>query len=379
MFLRTLTITCIAASLLAGCSGGSSGVLATGAPAASTPQSAASFSFDASRFTPSSLKNNQRGSQYVPADNTISGLQYAFVGGTNPSGTLQLALPDCTASSNSGSGIIYTCTIPLPPATYGGLTLTLKAGTTTLGTGLYSGAPFIITAGNLTAIGAIAINPTLHGPGLSIITGQRTAFYMENSSQSIALAANELDPDGNIITTFYGPVANWLPLTATLGGGTTGVFFYGGVSTIPVVPTAQTGSTITVAYPFSGLPANGTSLTVTLTDNVNTNATVTIPFVSFSTTAPGNAINVSSTNANFSVTETATSGSVPDANFVSSSNCLGNITVVPGLGLNAISFGANTGQVGYTVTHAGVASGTCTLTVKSENDSLLLENITVTY
>jgi hypothetical protein len=364
----------VAATLLAACSGGSNSVLTTGANAASTPQSLVSVSLDTSRLTTSQVRNGRRGAQFVGALDVASGnLNFAFTGGANPTGTIPLS--GCAPSGNTGMGVTYTCTIVAAAATYSGLTLSLSQGSTTVANGSYVGAPFTLVSGPPPAAITVVMAPVLAGPALSIINGQAIAWYMENHIQSISLAANEVDPIGNVITTYYGPVSNWLPLTLTLGGSSAGVTFVGGATTIPAAPSAAAGSTEVIE--FNGTSSNLSTMTLTLSDNVNPNATVSVPYVSMTTTL--GAINVTGGNVNVTVTEMTTSGTVPDANFVSSSNCGANIAVLPGLGLNAITASGTTGAVTYSVQHSGGASGSCTLTVASYNDSNLNEQIAVTY
>jgi hypothetical protein len=82
---------------------------------------------------------------------------------------------------------------------------------------------------------------------------------------------------------------------------------------------------------------------------------------------------------NVTVTESITAGTVPDTNFVSSSNCPpGNVTIGPAVGLNPITQSGTTGFVTYSV-HGTSGSGSCTLNVSSFADSNLTEAIAVTY
>jgi hypothetical protein len=252
-------------------------------------------------------------------------------------------------------------------------------GATVLGAGSYinagTGNTFMITMGATTPI-AITIAPQLAGPALGIETGQAIAFFKEGHNQSIFLAANELDPVGDIITTYYGPVSDWLPLTLSLTNGTSGVSFVGGTNQILAAPSAPTGSAIGVQY--DGVSNNAVGLTVNMNDTVNPSATLTIPFVFMSaSTNPGNAINVHGTNVNVTVTESITAGTVPDANFISSSNCpLAHVAIAPLVGVNPVT---PTGFVTYSVTGDASGAGTCNFSVSSFMDSNLTESITVTY
>ena len=135
MFLRTLITASIAASFLAGCAGGSSSVLTTGAPAASAPQSSSvTFSISPNQVSGTAAKSVRR-AQYVAPLPANTAIYYAFVGGTNPTGNFPLST--CNASVNAGAGSTYTCTIVVIPAMYGGLNLTLQSGSTALSNGSY--------------------------------------------------------------------------------------------------------------------------------------------------------------------------------------------------------------------------------------------------
>jgi hypothetical protein len=378
----------VAASLLAGCSGGSSSVLTPAGPAATTPQSIVNVALDTSLLR-SAQNSSRRGAQFVGA--SVNDIHYAFTGGSAPFGDVTInpaapcpgpAGPNVTCSGNAGTGVTYTASIAAPPGTYG-LTLTLKNGSTALGSGSYINAlsapvnTFTISSGTTLPI-AISIVPILAGPALAIENGQATDFFMEGHTQSIAMSANELDPVGNIISTYYGPVTDWQTLTLSLTplSGTNGVSFIGGSSTILAPPSAPTGSTVVVQY--NGTSANTSNLVVGLTDGTNAPVSVSIPYVSMSTTAPGNALTFSSGSINTTVTETATSGSIPDTSFVGSTTCSpSNVTVTSGgqpLGLNGIVAGVGS----YTVQYVA-GTGSCSFTVSSFADSNLKEVITVNY
>ena len=177
MILRTLLVVGMAATLLAGCSGGSSSVLTTGSSASnqSAPQGV-SIRLDSDLLQPAA--SNRRGAQFVGA--SVNDIHYAFTGGAAPFG--DIALSSCGQSANGGSGITYTCTIAALPGVYG-LNLTLKNNSTVLGSGSYVNAlsvpvnTFTVTAGTTLPI-AIPITPVLAGPTLSIENGQATSFFM---------------------------------------------------------------------------------------------------------------------------------------------------------------------------------------------------------
>jgi hypothetical protein len=363
------------AAMLAACSGGSSGVLTTPA-APSAPQSLVRVSLDTSALQ--TAMNHRRGAQFVGA--SVNDIHYAFSGGTAPFGDIPLS--SCASSVNGGSGITYTCTIAALPGVYG-LTLTLKNGATVLGSGTYINAmsapvnTFTVTAGTTLPI-AIAITPVLAGPTLSIENGQATDFFIEGHVQSIAIAANELDPVGNIISTYYGPVPNWLTLTLSATGGNAGVTFVGGNTTILAPPSQPSGNTTVIQY--DGVSANLASLNLGISDGVNSATGIVVPFVSMST--PSNTMTVTSGSANTTVTESITSGTVPDANFVGSTTCsAANVLITSSgnaLALNAVTVSGTTGVGHYTVAYASGA-GSCNFTIASQADSHLSEVITVNY
>jgi hypothetical protein len=368
----------LAACLLAGCSGGSNGVLSTRSSATATYFVAVNI--DASRLTTTQVSNGRRNPKFVgPTNIANTAIQYSFVGGANPSGSIQMST--CTAGANGGTGSIYTCSIGAAAATYTGLTLTLINGVTTLGSGSYAGAPFTINGGAATGPLSVTITPVLAGPSVSIVQGQATEFFTDNTSQSIEISTNEVDGIGNIITTYYGPVSNWQTLTVTQSNGTNGMSYYGLapglVETVSQVPNSQDGAAFTLAY--AGIPTNASNLSVTVTDGVNTPATLSIPFVSM--TASTNAINVTGGQQTFFVFETISAGTLPDTSLLSTStDCGANVTFSPTLGSNALSGGgATTQHVTYTATHAGGASGTCHMLVESPTDSNLSETETITY
>jgi hypothetical protein len=366
----------MAATLLAGCSGGSSSVTPGASTPNSAPQSFIHVALDTGALE-TALKS-RRGAEFVGA--SVNDIHYAFSGGTAPFGDIPLS--SCASSANGGSGITYTCTIAALPGVYG-LTLTLKNGATVLGSGTYTNAmsvpvnTFTVTAGSTLPI-AIPITPVLAGPAISIENGQATDFFMEGHVQSIALAANELDPVGNIISTYYGPVPNWLTLTLSANGGNAGVTFVGGNTTILAPPSQPSGNTTVIQY--DGVSANVASLSLGITDGVNSASTITVPYVSMST--PSNTMTVTAGSANTTVTETISSGTVPDADFVGSTTCLAsNVTITSGglpLALNPITVSGTTGVGHYTITYVG-GTGSCTLNVASQADSHLAEAITINY
>ncbi len=373
MILRTLLVVSMAAAVLAGCSGGSSGVLT--APAAAAPQSLLKVSLDTGALA---AAFHRRGAQFVGT--SVNDIHYAFSGGTNPFG--DIALSSCASTVNGGSGITYTCTIAAPPGVYG-LTLTLKNGATSLGSGTYANAmsvpvnTFTVVAGSTLPI-AIPIVPILAGPALSIENGQQTDFFVDGHLQSIALAANELDPVGNIISTYYGPVSDWQTLTLTSSGGTAGVTFVGGNTTILAPPSQPSGNTTVIQY--DGSSSNLMNLGLSISDGSNPTTSISVPYVSIST--PSNTLTVTGGSVNTSVTESITSGTVPDTSFVGSTNCsAANVTITSGgnpLALNAIVVGGMTGVGNYTVHYVG-GTGSCTLNVSSFSDSHLAEAITINY
>jgi hypothetical protein len=376
---RTLLGWSLALSLLAGCSGGSGGTASTGLSNGTQAQ----FTIDTSKLA-SALARTPK---YVGA--SINAVDYAFAGGTAPSGSLSLPSAACPANGNPPT---YLCTISLPPFNYTNLTLTLKVCTTppstsctNVGTGA-AGANVNITSGNTTAV-TITIAPTIPNaasPVLAVTGGQATQFYKDGNAQTINLTANNLDPKGNVVDQFYGTVSNWLPLTFSLTGGSTGA---GAPATIAAVPTNGGLGTTNAHVTYDGVGANATSLTVQVSDATHT-ASVVIPYISLSNS--GTPVNIQSIGANgcagactVTVTEAASTGGTAtlDPKFSSSSTCGTHATFTPTLGVGGSGNATTAGAVTYTIVANDIYSGvgTCTLTVTSQQDPLLSTAIVINF
>ena len=358
--LRTLLVCGALASLFAGCSGGasvpSSGSLATESKATMNLQ------IDATQ-----LQSLGRKAKFIGA--SVDTIAWSFAPGPV---TGSFNISNCGNGGNNGSGSTYTCPIPVTPGAYTGFTITLQQGATPVGSGV--GGAITITGGAVTNA-AVQISPINQAPGLTLGPGQPTTFFMDGHAQSIAFSANELDPVGNIITTYYGPITNWVNLSFGDSGGTAGATL---PTTIQAPPSLQAGNTVLIQY--DGVSANGSNLIVTLSDGAH-NTNVSIPYVSMSP-SPG-ALNLPG-SASTTMNETITAGTVPDTTFTSSWNCPSNavgITApVSGLGSNNVNRVGSNGTVLYTFTalHNGTP-GACTLTVSSGLDGNLTKTVTINY
>ena len=386
MNLRTLLGWSLAVSLLAGCSGGSGGTSSALAPATLGSVQVPITS----TMLQSAISNAvNRSPKFVGA--AINAVHYVFAGGTTPTGDLGLPSAGCPANGNPPT---YLCTISLPPFAYTSLTLTLEncatpPTTTCVSVGTGASGAVTVTPGNTTPV-TITVAPTLPNvasPVLSVTGGQATQFYADGTPQTVDLTANSVDPKGDIIDAFYGAVSNWLPLTFSLTGGFTGA---GAPATIAAVPTNGGLGTTTSAVTYNGIGVNASSLGVNVTDGTHT-ATVTLPYISLANNAAASTIAISSVGANgcsgaactVVVTESASTGGTPalDAKFSSSTTCGTHATFTPTLGTGGSGNNTTAGAVTYTIVANDIYSGTgtCTLTVKSQADPLLLTTITINF
>jgi hypothetical protein len=378
MNLRTLLGWSLAATLLAACSGGGAGSVSPSSNAPANPcanTSCASFTVNTG-IDLGSQSSSRRSPDYVGTNvNTIA---YTF----NP-GAISGSFTSVTPGVFTGcvaSGFTQTCNVALAPGTYS-LTVTLKQGATTVGSG--TNPSVVITSGNVTAA-PIQVQPVASAPALSI-PGSPKQFYQDGQMQSISLTANELDPASDIITTYYGPVAAYPALTFTHTGSATNVTFPANI-TVNTPPSAQGGYTGEMLT-YTGSGANPTSLVTTLSDGVSTSS-VTVPYVSLANNAANPSagqITFSTTGASgnqtFTVTEstTAASGGL-DTNLTSSSpNCGAHVIVSPTLGTNALTVAGPSGTVTYTVTAVDTALMTCTINVASVQDTNLTTAVTVNF
>jgi hypothetical protein len=342
----------MSASLFAGCSGGTSGVLGSGTAAAGS----AAIRIDAGGL--GSLSSS-RAPQFVGTNvNTVA---YVFSPG-NITGSV--ALNTCPAL---GTPPTYTCTISVPPNVYA-LTITLKQGAVAVGSGSATGVTVLPSQ---TTPVAVTVTPVNQGPALSVPAGSQ--FYVDGHTQTITSTANELDPVGDVITTYYGPVSNYPTLTFS-GTNATGVTFNGG-NTITVVPAAQAGGTAPIAYNGSG--ANASSLVAKLSDgNVATAVTVTIPYLSLAYSASPVQLTASGSQA-FTVTENATAGGTAtyDTTFNAATTCGTHVTFNPALLAQFNALTAHALTVNATAVDSGITS--CTVTLTSAQDTNLSTTVTL--
>jgi hypothetical protein len=371
--LRTVLVWSIAASIFAGCSGGA-GSVPTSASHVDTPNAAVSLRLDASQFEHSSTARNGRSPSFIGT--SVTQLAYSFTPGPIAA---TIALSTCAVQT--GPPKVYTCTIGLPANTYA-VTLTLENGATPIGTGSATG---IAVAPNATTPLSVNINPINSGPTLAV-TGSPSQFYVDGHAQTISTSLNELDPAGNIISTYYGPVSNFPTLTLSDSGGTTGVTLNGGTTTFATVPSTQAGLSASIAYNGSG--ANATSLGLSVSDGTTPSNTVTIPYISLGASA--GSIQFVSTGAGGALTatfsETSSTGGSPvlDTVYTNTTTCAvadvvispfvtSSLAVPPLTNQNPTTAGAIT----YTFTANDVTFSPCTMTVVSANDPNLSATLTI--
>jgi hypothetical protein len=377
MNLRTLLGWSLAATLLAACSGGGAGSVSPSSNAPTDPcanSSCAQVKINTG-IDLGSQSSSRRGAEYVGTNvNTIA---YTFNPGAI-SGSFTSTAPGvftgCTAA-----GFTQTCNVPLAPGTYS-LTITLKQGATTVGSG--TNGSVTITSGNVTAA-PVQVQPVASAPALSI-PGTPKQFYLDGQAQTIALTANELDPAGDIITLFYGPVALYPALAFTHSGGSTNVGFPANIA-VNTPPAAQGGYTAE-NLTYTGGGVNATSSVVTLSDGVSTSS-VTVPFVSIANNASNPSagdITFATTGAGgaqtFTVTEstTAASGGL-DTAFTSSTTCSTHATVTPAIGSDPTTVAGPSATVNYSVVANDTGTNSCTITVTSVEDTSLATTVTVFF
>ncbi len=372
----------LAAALLAACSGGAGNVAPSGASAPPQFTQGAAIRINAPiNLGPSS--GSRRSPDYIGTN--VTSIGYAITPGP-VSGAFTGSGGVYTGCVASGSPVFQTCNVALAPGAYTGITVTLSQGATVVGSGT-SGA-FTITSGSVTGL-SVNINPVNSAPSLSIPSSP-SQFYNDGHMQTINLTENELDPAGDVITTYYGPVGNYPTLTLTDSGGTTNITLPAS-NPISVAPgMAAQGGNVNQGLTYTG-SGNVTSLGLSLNDGVNTSS-VTIPYVSLG----NNANNPSAGNLTFSgtgalnnrsvvVTEqtTAASGGL-DAAMTSTTTCGADATIVASTtgtvpGTNNLTIAGPSGTVIYTATANDTAVATCTLTVSSVQDPNLTTTITLNF
>jgi hypothetical protein len=407
------------ASLLAGCSGGAStgasGPLSSTVPSAFTHTGAMSLSFT----VPSSLQNSaRRSAKFIGAG--VNDIHFVFTPtgltptSPNNAGDIPLDLTSsqvsvnpnysgdtCTNTGNAGLGISEVCTIAQLPGTYN-VAFTLQyctnplatpnpTGCIAVGTGVPPGGPFTLTGGASTPA-SVQISPILTGnaagPSLSVLGGGVPVFYEDGSVNVSTVLANELDPAGNVITTWDGPVSNWPTLSfASSTAGLPGVTL---PNPIAQAPTAQNGTLVAIQYQYNGTPP-AQDLILRLSDGMNTTATLDYQFVGLNLTGttnvtggPGFGIGASGTpynlpanpgTATLTFTETTTTPTLTnalDANFDSFTSCP-RVTGTPTIGIeHPATPGAQSEAITFTL--AAPASGsaeTCFVAVQSYIDPVL--------
>jgi hypothetical protein len=348
MNLKSLLGSCLAASFLAACSGGAGSV----APNVGAANSGGNGSIGegiqlklSAPFSIGATNISRRSPKFIGTN--VTTIQYTFLPGPISGSFTNTAPNTFTGCTASGMPVVQTCNVIAGPGTYS-LTVTLLQGSTVVGSGTAAG--IVVTSGNVVSA-PVSINPINSTPALSI-PGTPKAFYNDGTMQTINLTANELDPAGDIITMYYGPVGNYPNLTFNDAGGIT-------------------------------------NITVTLTSGGNTSQVV-IPFISLADNAsnptPGNVTfaGIGATNTQqVTVTEstTAASGGL-DANFVSSSAftpCGAHATFSPALGPNATNIAGPTASVTYTITAVDTGIISCELDVSSATDASLTVPIILNF
>jgi hypothetical protein len=407
MNLRTLLGWGLAATLLAACSGGGGGGSVSPSNGASNNApitTGAILQVNAPiGFGGSSVMHNGRSAQFIGAAATTIGYtfnpgsisgQFTYNAVTH---TFDGTAANCT-STYPASPPVYACPVALAPGTYN-VTLTLSDGGTPIGSSIATG-PIMINGGQTTNA-PVVVNPINAGPALAI-SGSPTQFYVDGTpGQTVSLQANELDPAGDIITTYYGTVANgfYKALTFTPSGGQTGITTAPSNIAINTPPTGQTGYVGTPeAAVYNGSGVNAQSYGLTLSDGTNTTPLISIPYVSMSNNAnnpaPGEltfAGLTSTYNQTVTVTETTTAASGGlDTNFTASTTCpvadatfSPSVTVAPAAAaVDPTTIAASNATVTFTATPVAILAGppgTCTLTVSSVQDPTLSQTVTIYF
>jgi hypothetical protein len=382
MNLKTLLGSCLAATLLAACSGGGGSVAPSGGTAGNAnnnPQIPQGIALRVNApFSVGTSNTSRRSPNYIGTN--VTTIDYTLLPGPISGSFANSGPQTFTGCSAAGSPVVQTCDVIVGPGTYS-LTVTLKQGSTVVGSGTTAG--IVVTSGNVAAA-PVSIDPVNSAPALSI-PGTPTTFYNDGTLQTIDLTENELDPAGDIITTYYGPVGNYPTLTLTDSGGTTNVTLP--ATPISVAPAVQ-GGNISQALTYTGV-GNATSLSLSLSDGTSTSQVV-VPFISIANTAynptPGNVTfsgigPVNTQQVTVTESTTAASGGL-DTTFGSSSSiapCGTDASFSPGLGANATNIAGPSASVTYTITANDTAITTCELDVASSNDPALTTAITLNF
>jgi hypothetical protein len=407
MNLRTLLGWGLAATLLAACSGGGGGGSVSPSNGASNNApitTGALMMINAPvGMGGSSMMHNGRNAQFIGSATTTIG--YTFNPGSISGSftynavthTFDGTATNCT-STYPASPPVYACPVALAPGSYN-VTLTLSDGGTPIGSSTATG-PITIMAGQQANV-PVVINPINAGPALAI-SGSPTQFYVDGQAgQTVSLQANELDPAGDIITTYYGTVAAgyYKALSFTPSGGQLGITTAPANIPINTPPAGQTGYVgAPEAVVYNGAGVNAQSYGLTLNDGTNTTPLITIPYVSMSNNASNPAANEltfaglgAPYDQTVTVTETTTAASGGlDANFKASTTCPSadatftpSVTVAPAAAaVDPTTIAASNATVTFTAQPVAILAGppgTCTLTVTSVQDANLSQTITIYF
>ena len=216
----------------------------------------------------------------------------------------------------------------------------------------------------------MTINPINHGPTLAI-TGSDHAILYRRTRADHPNCPKRTRPRRDIITTYYGPVANYPTLTLSASGGTAGITLNGGTTRFPRRRRHKRGNAAPIAYNGTSLNGSGLALKVTDSNSVVSN-TVTIPYISLAVNPTTVGFNGTGATYNVPVTvtlRTATAGGTLDSQISSSTTCSPtNVTIVPAI---TGSTNALTAESTYTLTANTVGFTTCSITLKSVNDQIL--------
>lgn len=334
MTLRNLLMWGMMASLLAGCSGGAAKVAGSSAipsapssgTTASSQMAALSVSFVVAQ-PQATTQSNKRQVKYIsPAINDVH--YTALEQGVGVNATTDLPLSTCVPTTSNGSGTTETCNIYLAPGSYT-IQLNLDDCTTPApqNSGTASGCTLVAMTATSGTVGPIAsggppgtvalqAEPVTgggsgSGPVLSLVSGSPKMLFIDQTTNVVSIYANELDPVGNVISTYYGPMCTvgtgpdcgandgWPTLTlASTGaaGSANGVAVnQASPSNFPFIlgapPSGQLGSIELIE--FNGTSNNTSDLVLTLTDQFGNSApmgstnTLDFPYITLSGTANG--------------------------------------------------------------------------------------------
>jgi hypothetical protein len=359
MKLRLLIACAIAATFIAGCSGGgggSSSILQSPAGGSSMGTQSVSITLDRSSVGSSSLKRNAK---FVAA--SVNDVSYAFVNGSN----VTVASGDVALNSSNCVSSVCTITIAAVPVGTYTLNLTLKDSGIAVG----SGSSSITVALGGTNNATVTISPILTsgsaGPSISIPSSP-PVFYVDNeSTQTLSATVNELDPVGDIICGSTKSVPIWPVITVSASGSVSGLSIPSPtVSTPPTCPGASGNVAITYSKQDHPSPTV-TSVAISATDGTTTRS-VTIPFISLSTSQTTALTITSPTPVPVIITET--NGAYAGESAFNLSGCDSYVsTSVSSFSQGSTTSGSPDSTATLNITGLATApdSNTCTLTVAS--------------